>query len=138
LLECSSCRTTGSAGGKNIINEQDGSPIQTGISLGAEGLPHGVYAIRGSLVCKAICGLDPPKRLPNAKIKGTGQASGQSFGLVVTALHPPPPVQGNRYDPGVARQSREFASPGLCKQVAHPRGEPGIALVFQPQAEITD
>jgi hypothetical protein len=37
-------------------------------------------------VCQAIGGLDPAKGLANAKIKGTGQAFGQSLGLVVTAL----------------------------------------------------
>ncbi len=103
LFECASRRAAGGTGGEDVIDEQDGSAIQAGIGPGAKGLPHGVHPVRGGLVCQAISGLDPAKGLANAKIKGTGQARGQSFGLVVTALQSPPPVQGDWHDPGVAR-----------------------------------
>jgi hypothetical protein len=138
LLECSGRRAASGTGGKDIINEQDGSAIQAGIKPGPEGLSHGVHAARGGLECQAIGSLDPAKGPTNSKIKGTGQAFGQGLGLVVTALHPPPPVQGDWYDPGVTWQLGKFALPGLCEQVAQPGGQPGIALVFQPQAEIAD
>ena len=70
--------------------------------------------------------------------RGRDRPLGQSLGLVVTALQPPPPVQGNRHDPGIARQPGEFALPGFREQVAQPGGQPGIALVFQPQAEVAE
>src|SRR5208337_488652 len=138
LLECSSRRAAGGASGEDVIDEKDGSAIQAGIAPGTKGLPHSVHAVRGGLVCQAIGSLDPAKGLANAKIKGTGQASGQSLGLVVTALQPPPPVQGNWHDPGITRQPGEFALPGFREQVAQPGGQPGVALVFEPQAEVAE
>jgi hypothetical protein len=111
LFECSSGRAAGGAGGEYVINEQNGAAIQTGISPDSKGMPHSVRPVRGGLLCQAIGSLDPSKGLPDSKAKRMGQASGQSFSLVVTTLQLPPPVQGNRDNPGVAREPGEFALP---------------------------
>ena len=86
LLECTSCRPTGSTCRENVVDKQNGAATQVGIMPDAEGLSHGIHTVRGGLACQAIGGLDPAKRMVNAKIKGMGQALGQCFSLVVASF----------------------------------------------------
>ena len=83
-------------------------PFKPGSSLTRKADRRAIHPVGGGLVSPAIGGHDAPKRPSNAEIKCAGQASGQRFGLVVTALQLPPPVQRNWHDPGV-RGNRRFA-----------------------------
>ena len=48
-------------------------------------------------------------------------------------------MEGNWYDPGiVGEKPGKFIPPRLDQKLTHPAGEPGIPLVFEIQAEITN
>ena len=85
---------------------------------------------------QAVRGPDPPERATDPQAEPPGQAACQGVGLVITPPQPPPPVERDRHDPGVAPAAGRVRPPGLDQQVAQPGGQPGVPLVLEPQAEL--
>ena len=64
-------------------------------------------------------------------------ARGQGLSLVVAPPPVPPPMQGDRHDPGVLRQPADRLTPRLDPEPAHPGGQPGVSLMLELQAHLS-